>query len=307
MPSLQVNPTVRIHADGYDATISPSAGARLLKLTYDHNHQHIDCVVPFGPVTHIDAHQWPKAGAFVMLPFTNRLDPAEFEWQGRQVHLVNGSSSGQGLHGFGHRNDWTIVDSSDSHVALEWTHSLSSPEWPWTFHAKLMYGVSALGLSVALSVCNTDLSSMPVSLGWHPFIPLQTVDASVSSVLRFSASRMHYIGLDGLGVALLSSDAQTQSVFTMNGKTSRTTAYEYFGGNVELLLEKNLRLKLTSQHAPHLLVHRPKDLSFVCVEPVGSLPGALKNYTQAQREHELSLNPGDWRHLVCGLGAEVIV
>ena len=307
MPSLQVNPTVRIHADGYEATISPSAGARLLKLTYDHNHQHIDCVVPFGPVTHIDAHHWPKAGAFVMLPFTNRLDPAEFEWQGRQVHLVNGSSSGQGLHGFGHRNDWTIVDASDSHVALEWNHSVSSPEWPWTFHAKLMYGVSALGLSVALSVCNTDLSSMPVSLGWHPFIPLPSLDVSETNRLQFSASRMHDIGLDGLGMALLSEEVSAQHVFTMDGKTASTAAYECFGGDVEMFIENNLRLKITSQYAPHLLVHRPRELPFVCVEPVGSLPGALKNYTQVQSDRELCLNPGEWRHLVCSLGAETVV
>lgn len=307
MPSLQVNPTVRIHLDGYEATISPSAGARLLKLTYEHNNQHIDCVVPFGQVTHIDAHHWPKAGAFVMLPFTNRLDPAQFEWQGRQVNLVNGSSSGQGLHGFGHRSDWKIVNSSDSHVVLEWNHSVSNSEWPWVFHAKLTYSVSALGLSVALSVCNADISSMPVSLGWHPFIPLQKVDASVPSMLMFSAARKHDIGLDGLGVAHLSDDSQANCVFTEDGKTPNTTAYECFGGDVEIFLEKNLRLKLTSQHAPHLLVHRPKELPFVCVEPVGSLPGALKNYTQPQREHELSLNPGDWKHLVCSLGVEAIV
>jgi len=307
MPSLQVNPTVRIHSDGYEATISPSAGARLLKLTYEHNNQHIDCVVPFGQITHIDAHQWPKAGAFVMLPFTNRLDPAQFEWQGRQVNLVNGSSSGQGLHGFGHRSDWKIVDSSDSHVALEWKHSVSSSEWPWAFHAKLIYNVNALGLTVALSVCNADISSMPVSLGWHPFIPLLTKDSSVHSMLKFSASRMHDIGLDGLGIAPLSEVTSAQQAFTMDGKTASTTAFENFGGAVEIWLEKNLRLKLTSHHAPHLLLHRPKELPFVCVEPVGSLPGALKYYTQAQKEHELSLHPGNWRHLVCSLGVEAIV
>lgn len=215
--------------------------------------------------------------------FTNRLDPAEFEWQGRLIDLENGSNSGQGLHGFGHRRDWTITDTSDSQVALEYNHTTSSAEWPWTFHAKLVYSVSALGLSVALSVRNTDITSMPVSLGWHPFIPLQTSDAPVNSMLRFSASRMHDIGLDGLGIAHLSEVAATQHVFTMNAKTASTMAFENFSGDVEIFIEKNLCLKLMSQHAPHLLVHRPNKLPFVCVEPVGSLPGALKHYTQAQK------------------------
>jgi galactose mutarotase-like enzyme len=62
-----------------------------------------------------------------------------------------------------------------------------------------------------------------------------------------------------------------------------------------------------SQNAPHLLIHRPKELPFVCVEPVGSLPGALKHYTKAQKDDELSLYPEEWRHLVCSLGVEAIV
>lgn len=307
MAVLQVNPTVRIHAGEYEAIISPSAGARLLKLTYNNNNRQIDCVVPFNQIASIDAHQWPKAGAFVMLPFTNRLDPAEFEWQGRLIDLENGSNSGQGLHGFGHRRDWTITDTSDSQVALEYNHTTSSAEWPWTFHAKLVYSVSALGLSVALSVRNTDITSMPVSLGWHPFIPLQTSDAPVNSMLRFSASRMHDIGLDGLGIAHLSEVAATQHVFTMNAKTASTMAFENFSGDVEIFIEKNLCLKLMSQHAPHLLVHRPNKLPFVCVEPVGSLPGALKHYTQAQKDRELSLAAGEWKHLICSLDVEAIV
>ena len=307
MPWLQVEPTVSIQAGGYEAIISPSAGARLSQLTYNHNNRQIDCVFPFNQIASIDAHQWPKAGAFVMLPFTNRLDPAEFEWQGRLIDLENGSNSGQGLHGFGHRRDWTITDTSDSQVALEYNHTTSSAEWPWTFHAKLVYSVSALGLSVALSVRNTDISSMPVSLGWHPFIPLQTSDAPVNSMLRFSASRMHDIGLDGLGIAHLSETPLTQHVFTMDVKAASTTAFENFSGDVEIFLEKNLRLKIMSQHAPHLLVHRPNKLPFVCVEPVGSLPGALKHYTQAQKDRELSLAAGEWKHLICSLDVEAIV
>jgi aldose 1-epimerase len=307
MPLLQVNPTVCIQAGGYEATISPSAGARLLKLTYSYNNRIIDCVVPFAQVESIDAHHWPKAGAFVMLPFTNRLAPAEFEWQGRLIALENGSNTGQGLHGFGHRRDWIITDTSDSQVALECNYTASSAEWPWTFHAKLVYSVSALGLSVALSVRNTAISSMPVSLGWHPFIPLQTSNASENSLLSFTASRMHDIGLDGLGFAQLSEATANQHVFTMDAKTANTTAFENFSKDVEIFLEKNLRLKLVSQHAPHLLVHRPKELPFICVEPVGSLPGALKHYTQAQKDRELSLAAGEWKHLICSMGLEAVV
>jgi len=307
MAVLQVNPTVRIGAGGYEAIISPSAGARLLKLTYSYNNRLIDCVVPFAQVESIDAHHWPKAGAFVMLPFTNRLEPAEFEWQGRLIALENGSHSGQGLHGFGHRREWSIIDMSDSHIALESVHFASSKEWPWTFQAKLIYSVNALGLSVALSLCNTDTTPMPVSLGWHPFIAFSASDALEKNMLKFSAFKAHDIGLDGLGVALLSEASPFKQAFTLKGINASTTAFENFSGDVEIFLEKNLRLKLMSQHAPHLLVHRPKELPFVCIEPVGALPGALKHYTKAQKDRELSLYPGAWQHLVCSLGVEAIV
>ena len=308
MQRLQVAPTVRIQAEGYEAIISPSAGARLLKLTRSANNQRMDCVVPFdAQIASIDAHQWPKAGAFVMLPFTNRLDPAAFEWQGRKITLHNGSNTGQGLHGFGHRRDWAVSETSDSHIALELSHAAVCAEWPWTFKARLNYKLGASGLSVALSVCNTDATPMPVSLGWHPFIPFSNSETVENNLLRFTASHMHDIGLDGLGRARLSEDIAANKTFVLDGKTASTTAFENFGGEVEVILEKNLRLKLVSQHAPHLLVHRPPKLPFVCIEPVGSLPGAFKNYTKAQSDRELRLDPGEWRHLVCNLGFAAIV
>jgi len=304
MPLLQVDPTFRIQAGAYEAIISPSAGARLLQLSYRTNSHNVECLVPFNQMATIDAHHWPKAGAFAMLPFTNRLDPAEFEWQGRKISIHNGSHSGQGLHGFGHRSHWTLSDLSHSHLALKWSHAFGSTEWPWTFEANLTYSVSELGLAVALSVCNTDKTPMPVSLGWHPFIPISTSVRSQASLLKFSASHMHDIGLDGLGVALLSGATVDQRVFTMDAKTASTTAFENFSGEIEIFIAEKICLKLSSQNAPYLLVHRPRELTFVCVEPVGALPGALKNYTRAQSERELSLQPGQSRHLVCNLGVE---
>jgi hypothetical protein len=64
MPALEINPTVRIQAGPYAAEISPSAGGRLLSLTYAEANQALDCIVPWQGHDAFEAHDWPKAGAF---------------------------------------------------------------------------------------------------------------------------------------------------------------------------------------------------------------------------------------------------
>jgi aldose 1-epimerase len=306
MPSLKLGSVIKIEGHGYQALISPSAGARILKMTYSNSKRTINCLVPLGQLDSFEMHEWPKAGAFVMLPFTNRLDPPIFEWDGNFVALQNGSSSGQGLHGFGHRSQWEISNITNSSLSLEFEYSKKNHEWPWTFLAKLTYSLDEEGLTVLLSIHNTDNSSMPVCLGWHPFIPFAKSHINNKFSLNFSALHSHEIGLDGLGIALPSEKKNCRLPFHIFVKDGTTTAYENLSTPVEINLGKNIRMKLNNQHAPHLLVHSPIQGDYICVEPISALPGALKNYKKEQSKNELCLLSGDTRNFKCNLQAILV-
>ena len=303
MPSLAVCPTVRLQAGHYAAEISPSAGGRLLSLTYTDGHPPIDCIVPWRGEEPFHTHDWPKAGAFVMLPFTNRLAPAQFMWCGKDITLDNASPTQQGLHGFGHRSPWQLLQTTSSSAELQMVHAGADAEWPWSFEANLMYQLSEEGLRVQISVCNTSAEAMPLSLGWHPFLPYSAAPPNTTDAWRVLAQRQHVIGLDGLGHAEVSMTQGPIQTFSLPAKQAGTVAFENYTGQIKLPLNRDWQLTLRSQHAPHLLIHTPLGFSHVCVEPITALPGALRGTALAHQL--LSLESGKSRSLVCNLGLEV--
>lgn len=302
MPSLAVCPTVRLQAGHYVAEISPSAGGRLLSLTHTHGSAPIDCIVPWRGEEPFHTHDWPKAGAFVMLPFTNRLAPAQFMWCGKDITIDNASPTQQGLHGFGHRSPWQLLQTTNSSAELQMGHAGADAEWPWSFEANLTYQLSKEGLRVQISVCNTSAEAMPLSLGWHPFLPYAAATPDPIDVWRVHAQRQHVIGLDGLGHAEASMTQGPMQTFPLPVEQAGTVAFENYSGQIKLPLTRDWQLTLRSQHAPHLLIHTPLGFNHVCVEPITALPGALRS---AATSHKLlSLLPGESRSLVCSLGLE---
>ena len=304
MPALDINPTVRIQDGPYAAEISPSAGGRLLSLTYTDANQLLDCIVPWQGIDAFEEHDWPKAGAFVMLPFTNRLAPAQFSWQDQTISLRNGSPTGQGLHGFGHRRSWHLRQTRPHSAELVLMHPAQDAEWPWPFEATLSYQLSETGLQMALTVCNTSTGVMPLSLGWHPFFPHSAVPPEDPGDYSVHAQRQHAIGLDGLGLAELSVEPVPMQTFALTTEQAGTTAFEHYSGTVMLPLTANWRLAMTSEHAAHLLVHTPSGLRHLCVEPISALPGALKQ--DVRTRNQLRLKPGCTARLVCTLGLQAI-
>lgn len=304
MPALHINPIIRIQAGPYAAEISPSAGGRLLSLTYTDANQFLDCIVPWQVSDSFESHDWPKAGAFVMLPFTNRMSPAQFSWQDQVITLHNGSPSGQGLHGFGHRRPWQLRRIRPQSAEMVLMHPAHDAEWPWPFEATLFYQLSETGLRVELTVCNTSTGVMPLSLGWHPFLPHSNVRPEDPSEYAIHAQRQHAIGLEGLGLAELSIEQVPMQIFALPTEQAGTTAFEHYSGSVLLPLSANWRLAMTSEHAAHLLVHTPPELRHLCVEPISALPGALKQ--DVRTKNQLGLNPGCTSTLVCTLGLQAI-
>ena len=276
-----------------------------MSLTYTDSLQSVNCIVPWCGSDGFSEHDWPKAGAFVMLPFTNRLAPAQFMWQGQAITLKNGSPIGQGLHGFGHRRPWQLLQTTSSSAELQLLHTTPDFEWPWPFEASLVYLLSDDGLRVELSVHNTSAEVMPVSLGWHPFLPHATALSGGADECLIHAQRQHVIGLDGLGQAEASMLQEPMQTFSLPMQQVGTIAFENYSGRVAVPLNTDWQLTISSQHAPHLLIHIPHGLRYLCVEPIGTLPGALKK--NAKLQNHLALAQGETRSLVCALGLEALV
>jgi aldose 1-epimerase len=119
--------------------------------------------------TAFDPEAWPKAGAYPLAPFHNRIRDARFTFAGREARLpAHPSSTPHALHGMASRLPWTVTDSGESSVALTLRRPADAA-WPWTFEAMQRLTLDPDGLSVELVITNLDTVPMPAGLGWHPF------------------------------------------------------------------------------------------------------------------------------------------
>lgn len=299
---LRVNPLIRLELGNYEAAISPTAGARLTSLVWHGRPEPLECVMPWHHVGDFNAHQWPKAGAFPMLPFNNRLQNARFDWGMQTVQLAPQKDQLHGLHGVGHRRSWEVVQASATAVTLSLIHDEPSADWPWRFTAEMRYLLTPDGLQVTISLQNTSPTEMPAALGWHPFIPQTVLAKGQSAYVELMAQQSHALGADGLGRASLSMTNSPVKKFRISTLNPQTTAYEGWDGQLLMGVDAKYSMRLSSSNAAHLVLHVPAKPEYMCIEPITALPCAIENYSNAQRQQHLALALGASRQITCCMG-----
>lgn len=256
-------PVLTLRAANYEARLAPSAGGRLASL---------DWVGPGGPQPLVvpwdgqpfEAHFWPKAGAFPMIPFANRLTPEGFSFRGRQVQPQHGPQ-GFPLHGLAHRRVWQVVAAGEDFAYLRLAH-LPDADWPWAFTASQSICLSAHGILLELAVRNDSAETMPLSIGWHPYHPID--ESFAAEGLLICAKARHELDPQGRATEVTSS-----SVF--GSDTGETVAFSGWDGNMRLQTVAAGSITVACKGSSRVVFHAPATGRYVCVEPVTQLPGRL--------------------------------
>ena len=290
-----------LRAGHYCARLSAAGGARLTSLTWSGSGRPVDLLIPWQGQARFNQHDWPKAGAFAMLPYSNRLAAGRFDWHGRPVQLATAVGADHALHGFGHRKAWQVMDVSAYQATLAYRHAPGDQGWPWPFQAALRFALDAHGIEVAITLTNIADQVAPASLGWHPFHPLPDGNCG----LRLHARAMHDVGSDGLkrirpGTA---GGALREMPDWPAMPAPQTTAFEDWAGAYSLQLDPATRLVARADGCPHLVVHVPPRQSHICIEPVSLLPGALHHNDMQALAAGAALDPGATRRITwhCGV------
>jgi aldose 1-epimerase len=217
------------------AAVAPEAGGRLAQLAWTAPEGTVhDLLVPWDG-SGWEPDRWPKAGAFPMLPFANRLP-------------------GLPQHGFGHRQPWQVVGQGAAQAVLRLRHDGASAGWRWPFDAELQVRLDGAGAGVRLTVRNTGEQPLPLGLGWHPYHPGRGDDLVVN------AAKSH--GLDERGRAL------------DEHRAGDTIAFSGWNGRASWTLDGRRRAQAVADGSC-VVVHRPVSRAWFCVEPVTVLPGRL--------------------------------
>ena len=299
--ALELLPQIHLRAGLYEAWVAPQAGGRLCRMLWHGPSGDVEVVQPITACEPFGADHWPKQGAFPMLPYTNRLRNALFEWKGRVVRVRPEPGHSHGLHGFGHRSSWTLQTQTAESIELTLQHQADDTEWPWSFEARLAYTLSKQGLSVHLSLINTSDHPMPAILGWHPYVPKQWLDrheAQSRSIAR------HDLGAEGLNFPELNALPIQPPLNHIDLTSPGTQVLQGWSESLRLVQDSGPPWCLWAESASHLVVHVPANRAYLCVEPVTAMPGSLNQTNYSDIAAHIELAPKASKSLTCGISLE---
>ncbi len=230
---------------------------------------HGDLLVPL-PETVTDLTQWPKAGAFPLFPFHNRLTGGVLRLPGGSHRLrANTANGADVMHGPAHRRPWRVTDEGPDFVEMTLAYGADA-EWPVDFTATQRVTLTLNGLLLDLRLHNDDAVDMPGGVGWHPYFA-PPPDGHVQ-------------------IRTASSDAQG------NNWTDRPVdidATDHLSDWRDVAIRIGVaRLVVSAAGLDHLILHRKP--GYLCVEPVSHAIGALDALPNVASETGLRmLRPGE--------------
>jgi len=265
---------IEIAGGDWRAGLLPARGGALALLT----HAGEDVLVPL-PEGADPNDSW--AGAFVMLPWTNRLDEGRLPHPGGVAHFpCNRVAERTALHGLSREHAWEVESAGADRAVLVQRIDIA----PYRYVARMELRLGA-AFELVLTVTNDGAEGMPFGSGWHPFFV-----RPAGTRIAFRASGMIERDVRNLPVGLAASDGLEGGEEAFAGQDTH-----YTGWDGALRLDVGARaFAMTGEGAwsRNLQVFAPRGAGVICAEPVSHLPDA------ASRPGFDSF--GDMRHLVHG-------
>ena len=242
------------------ARLAPHLGGRLTSLRLaPAGRAAVELLLPF-PEDTTDLLHWPKGGIYPLMPYSGRIRDAAIRTEAGIVALrPHPDAAPHTLHGHAHRQRWRLRDGATSAAGMAYDHP-GDDEWPWPFSAS--FGVALLApdqCEITLCMENTGTARALAGLGLHPFF-----QAAGDSRLRLTAGREWPLDEAGLTAA----DPVAGVVWDGPVKGSVTRQFSDWDGKAVLATPQGTLTLSASQTFGHLVLHRPADVAWLCLEPV---------------------------------------
>lgn len=149
-----------IAAGGYRAVVTES-GAALRELTY----QGRPLLDGFG-----SDEQAGGGRGQVLIPWPNRIRDGRYDFDGRsQVLGLTDRAYGNASHGLVRWAAWTLEEHTPVSVSLIY-RLMAQTGYPWSLELRMVYDLSADGLTVTHSATNLSAERAPYAAGMHPYL-----------------------------------------------------------------------------------------------------------------------------------------
>lgn len=272
---------LKIRSGPIEARFLPENGGRMTHLVHDRLG---NILVPTASAE-FDPLNWPKAGAYPLFPYHNRLTGAAFEHQRKRYEVLpHPSLVPDAQHGPAHRRTWRVVSHKTDSIELAVDYAADA-DWPFDFRAVQRFTLTADRLEVGLSLANRGQTSMPGGFGWHPYLAADFRQAALTD-----AGKIWPVGSTGIPVGA-PPVPRADRLLPDEGFTIFLSEWHH----ATAALNDGARVTLTADPAlPHLVVHRMP--AYLCMEPVSHVAGVFGFPSELQTAAGLFvLQPGEER------------
>lgn len=265
-------PLVHLEAGGAQARLLPGSGGRVSSLRLvQPSGAVVDVLHPY-PEDYFDAIRWAKGGIYPLMPYSNRIRNATLRTGGRTVPLAaHPDAVPHTLHGNAHVLPWQLERRGAASAEMVLT-AQASAAWPWRYRGRLQIDLAPTVLTIAISVCNDDKQDMPAGIGLHPYfrhLPDARVGYQAASVWPPDADF----------IATAARAARSDEVLAPARSLRAGGLTDYLGdwsGEATVELPEGAVLRIAADPVfSHLVVHRPDQLSYLCLEPVSHVADAF--------------------------------
>lgn len=254
-----------LSSEGAVVRLLPHAGGRVSSLKLmSPTWGAVDVLHPY-PEDVFDPIHWAKGGIYPLMPYSNRIADAKVRVGDEVLSLLaHPAAVPHTLHGNAHAQSWTTTASSETTATLE-LQSAASLAWPWRYRATQSFELTRSKLIVRLTLCNSDTHVMPAGFGLHPYFR-----HNPDALLTYTASTRWPATPEFLAQSsrpLADTERYEQPRRLPDGGMT-----DYVGGwtgTLVLGLPDGVHIQMQADPVfSHLVVHRPDNAAYLCLEPV---------------------------------------
>lgn len=150
-------------------------------------------------------------------------------------------------------------------------HARNQDGWPWAYRAEHTVTLSHEGLTLNMHVTNVDDTAMPCGIGFHPYFPINFAHRVAFNAPTVWPPDTQFLGGASQPASLADDYAQPREM----ADAELTQFYSDWDGNATLSAADGATIQMTaSSGLQHLVLYRPPNATFFCVEPVSHVSNA---------------------------------
>jgi galactose mutarotase-like enzyme len=248
--------SILISNENVKAQILPSCGGRLTSLVVDNQE-----------IMYVNQEQLLKGsveggGNPILFPICSGLKNKRYMIDGKEYTMPN--------HGFVYNKPWNVdaVKEDSVTLSIKWDDD-TIKMYPFKFKVELTYEVKEYGVSLIQRVYNYSENDMPFYMGYHPFFKMDNLE---DSELFIKSSK--YIDYDDQ--IWYEPEYKENGALVKDLSTRMDDVHYGIDNKCAIGLPTSKAIKISYDDAmKNVVVWRPKESDFLCVEPWMSDPDAF--------------------------------